>query len=346
MPDADREFPERFRVAFSYVSSERDVVRQVAKAVEDQLGHATVFLDEWFQHYIAGLGADLVLQEIYGSMAELVVVCASGAYDDRPWTLIEHDAIRARYMKGRRAEWARLAILPLRFGEGEIESMLFNAIIPDVRMSPPEKITALIVARYRQLARSLERASASAESAPARIDGAPAGRLLSLWLAGKNLSLGLLVKAHGADPGVVGRTLEHARANVRVLGLVFPRPPDVNSSSPADLARVLHYLIDAAGRGVVETVRTRFGETASAVFELAIKMPILVILYAPDAGESGFNVSFFSVMRRCLAEAGMPAEICGQVIESVRERRPHDEVKAEIFAAFDRIEEFFGSGGA
>jgi hypothetical protein len=42
----------------------------------------------------------------------------------------------------------------------------------------------------------------------------------------------------------------------------------------------------------------------------------------------------------------MPADICGQVIASVRERRPHDQVKAEIFAAFERIEAFLGSGGA
>ena len=65
---------------------QRELVRAVAEAVEKELGSGTVFLDEWFEYYIAGADGDLRLQSIYGEMCELVVVCVSNQYGGKPWT--------------------------------------------------------------------------------------------------------------------------------------------------------------------------------------------------------------------------------------------------------------------
>lgn len=144
-----REIPEKFLVAFSFAGEQRELVRSIAEAVEQRLGRGTVFFDEWFEHYIAGSDADTRLQEIYGQKAELVVVSVSANYGGKPWTLAEHEAIRALHMQLRASDDKKDAfrILPLRTGEGEVKGILFNTICPDVRQKPVAQTAELIVNR-------------------------------------------------------------------------------------------------------------------------------------------------------------------------------------------------------
>lgn len=148
-----RELPPKFLVAFSLAGEQRELVRTIAEAVEARLGRGAVFLDEWFEHYIAGDDADLKLQEIYGHRCELAVVCVSERYGSKPWTQAEHRAIRARCMKCSAAvdKRQRESILPIRVGDGEVEGILFNAIVPDVRTKGADAAAELIVARLSLL---------------------------------------------------------------------------------------------------------------------------------------------------------------------------------------------------
>ena len=118
----------------------------VVQEVEAILGRSTVFYDTWYEHWIAGPDADLLLQRLYSEMAELVVVCVSGAYGNKPWTRAEHRAVRARYMKAVTAA-DRQGILSVRVGNGEVEGVLFNEIVPDFRDKMAADAAGLIVAR-------------------------------------------------------------------------------------------------------------------------------------------------------------------------------------------------------
>jgi hypothetical protein len=144
-----REVPEKFLIAFSLAGEQRNLVRSIAEAVEKELGPATVFLDEWFEHFIAGHDADLKLQQIYGKQCELVVVCVSERYGGKPWSRAEHEAIRARLMESRSSPEQRgeLRILPIRVGEGEVDGILFNTIVPDVCMRSATESAKLILDR-------------------------------------------------------------------------------------------------------------------------------------------------------------------------------------------------------
>lgn len=146
-----RKVPERFLVAFSLAGEQRALVRAIAEATEAKTGFGTVFFDEWFEAYLAGDDADLRLQAIYAQRCVLAVVCISGHYGDKPWTLAEHAAIRARVMQARAAEdeRERMGVLPIRVGDGEVEGLLFNTIAPDVRQRGPAKAAELIVERLR-----------------------------------------------------------------------------------------------------------------------------------------------------------------------------------------------------
>lgn len=133
-------------MAFSLAGEQRQLVLAVAQEVEAILGRSTVFYDDWYTHWIAGPDGDLLLQGVYGEKAELVVVCVSGAYGDKPWTQTEHRAVRARFQQAATAE-DRLRVLPVRVGDGEVEGVLFNEIVPDIRNTTPMEAAELIVAR-------------------------------------------------------------------------------------------------------------------------------------------------------------------------------------------------------
>ena len=141
-----RTVPTKFSVAFSLAGEQREQVLPVVQEVEDILGRSTVFYDTWYEHWIAGPDADLLLQRIYGQDSELVVVILSGCYSGKPWTQTEHRAIRARLMEAQTAD-ARRRILPLRAGDGEVEGILFNEIVPDLREKTVRECAELIVAR-------------------------------------------------------------------------------------------------------------------------------------------------------------------------------------------------------
>jgi len=129
--------PDKFLVAFSFAGEERSLVKSIAIAVEQRLGRSKVFFDEWYEHYIAGTDADKKLQRIYREQSALVVLCVAKSYNEKPWTLAEHDVIRERVNRSRVSdkEEEKLCVLPVRVGEGEVEGISFNTIIPDVRLS-------------------------------------------------------------------------------------------------------------------------------------------------------------------------------------------------------------------
>jgi hypothetical protein len=141
-----REVPTRFAVAFSLAGEQRQLVLPIAQEVEAVLGRSAVFYDTWYEHWIAGWDADLLLQKLYGEMAELVVMCVSGAYGAKPWTRTEHRALRSRLMQADSGT-DRYRIFPVRIGDGEVEGVLFNEIVPDLRYKTPVESAELIVAR-------------------------------------------------------------------------------------------------------------------------------------------------------------------------------------------------------
>ena len=139
---AARDVPTRFAVAFSLAGEQRQLVLPIAQEVEAILGRSTVFYDGWYEHWIAGLDADLLLQRLYREQAEIVVVCVSSAYGNKQWTRTEHRAIRARLSEADRDQ-----VFPVRVGDGDVEGVLPNEIVPDFRTKTAVEAAELIVAR-------------------------------------------------------------------------------------------------------------------------------------------------------------------------------------------------------
>jgi hypothetical protein len=157
-----RQFPKRFLVAFSLAGEQREFVRSIAEAVEYGLGRGTVFLDEWFEYFLAGDDADLKLKKLYSEQCELAVVCVSKRYGDKPWTKAEHAAIRARMMSLQESnvEGDKHRMLPIRVGDGEIEGILFNTIVPNVCARNANETAELIIDRLLLILPDLKRGTA------------------------------------------------------------------------------------------------------------------------------------------------------------------------------------------
>lgn len=125
---------------------QRQLVLAVAQEVEAIVGRSTVFYDDWYEHWIAGRDADLLLHDIYGHRSELVVVCVSRNYGSKPWPKAEYRAIRAMMMQPNSAV-ERERFLPVRVGAGEVEGILATDIVPDFRTKSPTEAAELIIHR-------------------------------------------------------------------------------------------------------------------------------------------------------------------------------------------------------
>ncbi|MEU4241984.1 TIR domain-containing protein [Actinoplanes sp. NPDC026619] len=155
-----RSVPEKFLVAFSLAGEQRALVRALAEEVERRLGDSTVFYDEWFEFYLAGGDADLKLQRIYHERCELAVICISGEYGSKPWTRAEHTAARARYMAAAGSDDGD-RVLPVRVGEGEVDGIHLNHIVPDLRDRALADAAQLIIDRLSYVAPASTKPSAS-----------------------------------------------------------------------------------------------------------------------------------------------------------------------------------------
>jgi len=163
----------RFEIAISFAGDKkRDLVRKVAELLREKVGEGKVFFDEWFESEIAGHDAQTVLQNYYTKKTRLVVTCVCQRYNEKPWTQDEWRAIQAFERDLRDASndnIKRMRLLPLRFGDGDIDGLFRTAVVPDVRNRAPEEIAELILKRLeraKQESAKQETLSPSTTAAP------------------------------------------------------------------------------------------------------------------------------------------------------------------------------------
>jgi hypothetical protein len=217
--------PPRFAVAFSLAGEQRHLILPIAQEVEAILGQSTVFYDAWYEHWTAGQDADLLLQKTY-TETELVVVCVSAEYGDKPWPRAEHRALRARLMRST----DRNQVFPVRVGNGEVEGVLATDIVPDVRDKTARETADLIVARLNLARGSTDVVESSIRRWPVEIpqlqwpmaDHGDARRAFASLLCGTSHERALLMRG-ASETGKSHMSKQMIRNTAQLPGIVSGR---------------------------------------------------------------------------------------------------------------------------
>jgi hypothetical protein len=169
--------------------------------------------------------------------------------------------------------------------------------------------------------------------------GAVARRQLAVWRMGWELGLAALGQTQGADPALIERMFNGCSAYADALRVSLPMLPEA-AEGAEDTARVLHYLLNEAGERVAGELGNLYGPRATALWELATKSTIALILYGPD-DEMGLALA--DAMERAALKAELPRSTYASAIDKMRTRQPYPDVKAELRAMSDRIGAHFMS---
>ncbi len=135
----------RFDVAFTFARDSRPIVEPIANRLAARIGRERVFYDNYHQAMLAVPNLDLVLQNIYHDLSDLVVVVLSAGYEEREWTGIEWRAVRD-LIKRRKDR-----IMYLRRDDAPVQGVFGVDGYIDLRTTPPARVAELIVERLAQV---------------------------------------------------------------------------------------------------------------------------------------------------------------------------------------------------
>jgi len=134
----------RFKVALSFPGEHREYVAEVAEEVKKRLGRGTVFYDKDFTAQLARPNLDTLLQRIYLSNSDLVVVFLCKDYEKKEWCGLEWRAIR-QIIKNKNDH----AIMFMRFDASEVTgSMAIDGYV-DLNEHSSLQAARMVVERVR-----------------------------------------------------------------------------------------------------------------------------------------------------------------------------------------------------
>ncbi len=148
------------------------------------------------------------------------------------------------------------------------------------------------------------------------------------WDLGNNLSLTALFNAQGGDVAVLNRTFAKAKANAKNLGITLPDLPVRKGDKIEDNAAALVYLLNKTGTPIMKILGDDFGVKHSAIYEIAFKTNLLLLLYAPDGKETQTIVN---VVARQLPTAKLPNSSMANLFQLISDKAAYSQIKAEIF---------------
>jgi hypothetical protein len=135
---------------------------------------------------------------------------------------------------------------------------------------------------------------------------------LAAWRLGSRLSLAALANDRGVTTNVT-TWLEEARSAAKSLDTSvtdLPAPANAAESSAAS-PQVLNYL-SVEGRRIGRDLSAAYGANHAALFEVALKSNLLILLYSP---RSTTVEAISAAIRRAAPQAGLPTELWQPLVD-------------------------------
>ncbi|MDY1548537.1 TIR domain-containing protein [Luteibacter sahnii] len=134
----------RFKVAFSFPGEKREYVAGIVAEVKKRVGRDSVFYDRDFTGQLARPNLDILLQRIYLSNSDLVVVFLCEQYEQKQWCGLEWRAIR-NIIKNKNDH----AVMFMRFDEATVEGTFSIDGYVNLDEHSPLEVARMIVERVR-----------------------------------------------------------------------------------------------------------------------------------------------------------------------------------------------------
>jgi len=148
-----------------------------------------------------------------------------------------------------------------------------------------------------------------------------------VWELGSNISRAATLHAQGASKPQVDRPFAAARKAATSLGITIPDLPAVAGDRVKDTALMLQYMLARTGNPIGDILQKNLGPEHAAIFEIALKSNILLIMYGP--GESTTE-TIANVIRTRRSRTTLPNGMTDKLLQLIAAQAPYDEVKAEL----------------
>ena len=152
------------------------------------------------------------------------------------------------------------------------------------------------------------------------------------WQLGSKLSLASILSTETNDTALVNGQFALARDAAGKLGIDLPALPDRTGNKVENSATALHYLLARTGNPIGSILREKLGPAHAAIFEIALKSNILLMLYGPGEKEGG---TIAGVVRARTGDAGLPDAMTDKLLRLIDQQASYAEVKAEVFQIHD-----------
>lgn len=197
--------------------------------------------------------------------------------------------------------------------------------------APPEAVTDNPPAESVAEARHTDATPVAAPVA-APTDTAPPGKVFdthrAAWHLGSRLSLAALANDRRLSAKNVPIWFEDAKAAAKLLGTPITELPEPAAADDKSLIsqQAFDYLVPKA-KPIGRDIAKQHGAEDAALFEIAVKSNILLLMYTPDAPAGNLVAEAIS---QAAPKAKLPDELWKPLVEALNKRAPQSDVRAAV----------------
>ena len=157
------------------------------------------------------------------------------------------------------------------------------------------------------------------------------------WELGSSISLAGVVFAQSPDKALIARQFDQASSAAKGFEIDLPRLPAKTGKRVEDSAAALHYLLVVTGKPIGKRLQDLYGPEHAAIFEIALKSNLLLMLYGP--GEKEVN-TIAEVIKDRQVKANLPPALTENLMDLIAQKATYEDVKKEIFELHKYAPEF------
>lgn len=147
------------------------------------------------------------------------------------------------------------------------------------------------------------------------------------WELGGKLSLAAIGLASSALPSTIQKVYGSAKDIGTGLGVDVPPLPERELDRSQTQGLVMKYLLADAGAPIAGKLGSTYGGDHSALFEVAVKSTLLLLIYSPGSPEA---VEVSTVLKKRAFDARLPEGLWQPLAAKLDARASFDEVKTAV----------------